>query len=115
MQRPRFVSLGSALAFLVLLGNSAQGETDPLKGLDDYINKALKDWQVRGLALAIVKDDTIVVATGYGVRKLGETRPVDEHTLFAIGSATKALNAAPLAMLVAEGKIMRDAPDSRSL
>ena len=62
MQRPRFVSLGSALALLVLLGNSAQGETDPLKGLDDYINKALKDWQVPGLALAIVKDDKIVVA-----------------------------------------------------
>jgi CubicO group peptidase (beta-lactamase class C family) len=110
MQRPRFVSLGSALALLVLLGNSAQAETDPLKGLDDYINKALKDWQVPGLALAIVKDDKIMVAKGYGVRKLGETRPVDEHTLFAIGSATKAFTAAALGMLVDEGKIKWDDP-----
>jgi CubicO group peptidase (beta-lactamase class C family) len=41
------------------------------------------------MAIAIVKDDKVVLARGYGVRKLGEAAPVDEHTLFAIGSCTK--------------------------
>jgi CubicO group peptidase (beta-lactamase class C family) len=41
---------------------------------------------VPGLAIAVVKDDAVVLVRGYGVRKLGDAAPVDEHTLFAIGS-----------------------------
>jgi len=47
--------------------------------------------------VAIVKDGTIVVAKGYGVRKLGDPTPVDEHTMFGIGSNTKAFTTAALA------------------
>jgi CubicO group peptidase (beta-lactamase class C family) len=86
------------------------GPTDPLRGLDDYINKARADWEVPGLAIAIVKDDKIVFAKGYGVRKLGESTPVDEKTIFAIGSSSKAFTAASLAMLVDEGKVKWDEP-----
>jgi len=61
------------------------------------------------LAVAIVKDGKVVLAKGYGVRKLGETTPVDEKTLFGIGSNTKASPRA-LATLVDEGKISWDDP-----
>jgi len=47
----------------------------------------------------------VVLAKGYGVRKLGEPAKVDEHTLFGIGSNTKAFTTAALAMLVDEGRI----------
>jgi CubicO group peptidase (beta-lactamase class C family) len=87
----------------------------PLNDLDDTINGALKDWEVPGLAIAVVKDDAVVLARGYGVRKLGDTAPVDEHTLFAIGSASKAFTAAALAILVDDGKVKWDDPVSKYL
>lgn len=80
----------------------------PLAGLDDYISNAMTTFQVPGVAVAIVKDRKVVLAKGYGVRKLGEPAKVDEHTLFGIGSNTKAFTTAALAKMVDEGKIRWD-------
>jgi CubicO group peptidase (beta-lactamase class C family) len=78
------------IVLLVLaLGGPAYAQEAPSKDFDDYVNKALKDWDVPGLAIAIVKNDQIVFARGYGVRKFGDTTPVDDKTMFAIGSASK--------------------------
>lgn len=82
----------------------------PLAGLDAYVAQAVRDWKVPGLAIAVVKDGAIVFAKGYGVRKLGAPEPVDDRTLFAIGSTTKAMTAAALGMLVDEGKLSWDDP-----
>jgi CubicO group peptidase (beta-lactamase class C family) len=97
--------------FLIIIASCTAtlfAQKEPVKGLDAYIAKALKDWNAPGLALAIVKDDKVVYAKGYGVQKLGESTPVDEHTIFAIGSATKAMTAACLGMLVDEKKLNWD-------
>ena len=68
--------------FLVLITLlPAYAQEAPLTGFDDYVNKALREWEVPGLAIAIVKDDRIVLAKGYGVRKLGDPAPVNERTL----------------------------------
>jgi CubicO group peptidase (beta-lactamase class C family) len=83
--------------------------------LDAYAARVLKEFEVPGLAVAIVKDGKIVLARGYGVRKLGEPAPVDENTLFGIASNTKAFTAAALAMLVDEGKISWDDPVTKHL
>jgi CubicO group peptidase (beta-lactamase class C family) len=82
----------------------------PPEDLDGYVVRALRDWEVPGLALAVVKDDAVVLARGYGVRKLGERPAVDENTVFAIASCSKAFTAAALAMLVDEGKLNWDDP-----
>jgi len=70
----------------------------------------MKTFDVPGMAVAIVKDGKIVVAKGYGVRKLGDPTPVDEFTVFGIGSNTKAFTTAALATLVDEGKLSWDDP-----
>lgn len=72
---------------------------------DEFVNKAMSDWRVPGLALSIVKDDAVVLAKGYGVKKIGEDTPVDEHTVFGIGSVTKPFTATALAALVSDGKL----------
>jgi CubicO group peptidase (beta-lactamase class C family) len=82
----------------------------PPADLDAYVARVLKTFEVPGLSLAIVKDGKVVLAKGYGVRKLGEPTPVDENTLLAIGSNTKAFTSAALATLVDEGKISWDDP-----
>ncbi|NIR43736.1 MAG: serine hydrolase [Gemmatimonadetes bacterium] len=102
MRGVRFV-----LLLLVLpAGVAAQTTTDdPLAGLDAYVRQAVHDWEVPGLAVAVVKDDSVVFARGYGLRALGGTDPVDVHTLFANASTTKAFTAMAIAMLVDEGKL----------
>src|SRR5262249_11218990 len=76
----------SLLLILTMLGQAlaVRAQETPGKEFDDYVNKALKDWEVPGLAIAVVKNDKLVFAKGYGVRKLGDPAPVDENTIFAI-------------------------------
>jgi len=81
---------------------------DPLNGLDAYVLKAMKDWELPGLALAVVKDGRVVLAKGYGVREVGKNDPVDGDTLFAIGSNTKAFTSTALALLVQDKKLSWD-------
>ena len=88
---------------------------DPLADLDAYIEQARRAWEIPGLAIAIVRDDSVIFARGYGVREHGRDAPVDEHTLFAIASTTKAFTAAALGMLVDEGVLDWDDPVRRHL
>jgi len=78
--------------------------------LDAYVASSMKTFDVPGMAVAIVKDGKILVAKGYGVRKLGDPTPVDEFTMFGIGSNTKAFTTAALATLVDESKLSWDDP-----
>lgn len=104
------------LVFLAVLGNAvALAQPAQLQGFDEYVQQALKDWQVPGVAIAVVKDDKIVFAKGYGVREVGKPDPVNERTMFAIGSSSKAFTAAAMAMLVDEGKVKWDDPAVKHL
>jgi CubicO group peptidase (beta-lactamase class C family) len=109
------------VAVLVLFGWSAIAAQSPALpaappgDIDGWVARAMQTFEVPGLALAIVKDDAVVLAKGYGVRKLGESTPVDAHTRFGIASNTKAFTATALGMLVEEKKIEWDAPVLRYL
>ncbi len=81
---------------------------EPIQGLDAYIDQSLTDWNIPGLAIAVVKNDEIALAKGYGTRETGKDQPVDAHTLFGIGSTTKAFTAALVAMAVDEGQLTWD-------
>jgi len=102
MRRP-----ACSLFIVLLLQLPVLAEADLTK-LDAYIVKARDDWQVPGVAVAIVKADRVVFAKGYGVCELGKPDKVDENTLFAIASNTKAFTAAALAVLVDEQKLSWD-------
>jgi hypothetical protein len=81
---------------------------NPLDGLAQYVEQMRQDWKVPGLALAIVKDDSVIFAHGFGVRELGKPDSVDQHTLFAIASCSKAFTATLVGMLTSEGKLAWD-------
>jgi CubicO group peptidase (beta-lactamase class C family) len=101
-----------AVICLATLGLAARAssQTAPPPGLDAYIREVMETFEVPGLALAIVKDDEVVLAEGYGVRRLGEPTPVDAHTLFGIASNTKAFTATAIGILVEDGKLAWDQP-----
>lgn len=97
------------MALLVLPQTQAQQNTAAtLQKLDAYYQKALKDWDVPGMAIAIVKDDSVIFAKGYGVLDNKKGGQVDANTLFGIASNSKAYTAAALATLVDQGKLNWD-------
>lgn len=96
---------------LLLLAYSIQAQTLPAfvkDSLDGYVNNALKEWKIPGVAVCIVKDGKVVLMKGYGVREIGGVDKVDEHTLFMIGSNSKAFTATILALLESEKKLSLD-------
>jgi len=92
-----------------------RAQTGPPPGLDRYVDSIRSAFDVPGIALAIVHNDSVVLARGYGVRTLGKPARVDGNTLFGIASNTKAFTATAIGMLVEEGKLEWDAPVTRYL
>jgi CubicO group peptidase (beta-lactamase class C family) len=98
----RMSLLFAALALALASHVSAQGIP---AGVDRTLEEIRSEWNVVGLAVSVVKDGRTIFARGFGVRELGGSEPVDEHTLFAIGSNTKAITAAAAGILVDEKKL----------
>ena len=104
-----------ALAFLVASPPSlaqvpaANATTESMASivadLEAFAQAEMTKQKVPGLAFAIVKDDRLVHAKGYGVKKLGGTEHVGAHTVFEAGSTTKAFTSALVGALVDEGKL----------
>lgn len=106
---PKRVLLRHASFLLLLLAHRLPAQpafvTD---SLDRYVTRGMADWQIPGLAVAVVKDGKVVCSKGYGVREAGKPDRVDENTLFMIGSNTKAFTATALALLEDEKKLSLD-------
>ncbi|HEU5208310.1 MAG TPA: serine hydrolase [Longimicrobiales bacterium] len=104
--------LAVAVLLLAASGSAHAQDRGPgpaeLEAFDQYVARAVRDWNVPGLAIALVHGDSMIFARGYGVREVGRDARVDEHTRFAIGSTTKAMTTAALAMLIDEGKLEWD-------
>lgn len=89
----------------LLLFAAAPALAAPPAGFAERVEKLRVEAGVPGLAVAIVEQGKPTMSQGFGVRKLGESARVDEHTIFQTGSTGKALTAAALALLVDQGKI----------
>ena len=88
--------------FLKCLPVSSQEKSLPIfitDSLDTYIERGMKDWKIPGLSVAIVKGDSVVYLKGFGVSNIESNEPVNENTLFMIGSNTKAFTATALSIL----------------
>lgn len=101
---------GAALLFTfhVSLFTAVPAQAPDLKALDAYIEQARKDWNIPGLSVGIVRNDSVVFLKGYGVRELGKADPVTPNTLFAIGSNSKSFTATAVGMLADDGKLKFD-------
>jgi len=110
------LALALVAALLVPASLTAQAPAkNPIPALERYIEEARRQWEVPGLAIAIVKDDSVVLMRGFGLRELGKPDPVDAQTLFAIASCSKAFTATLVGMLVKEGKLSWDDPATEHL
>lgn len=94
---------------MLLVARVASAQTrEPFPGLENYISNAVQAWKIPGLAVAIVRNDSVLYAKGFGVLSAGSKTPVNERTLFEIGSSSKAFTATLVAMMVSDGKMRWD-------
>lgn len=94
---------------------AARDRAAELRDFDAFVARGMKDWNIPGLSVAVVKNDSVIFAKGYGVRTLGAPGAVDDQTLFGIMSTSKAFTAMSLAMLVDAHKVAWNDPISKWL
>lgn len=99
----------AAVTVLIFLTISVAGAVDSER-LSAFVEEGIDLWHVPGMSVAVVTKDEVLYQRGFGSTGIDEGRPVDEHTLFAIASTTKAMVAAGLLMLADEGKLSLDDP-----
>ena len=105
-----FVSLLTAVLLVCGYSRTAAAANDPTADLDAFITRALKEYQVPGAAVVVIKDGKAILLKGYGVRDATRPGAVDENTIFQLASVTKTLTAATAATVVDEGKLDWDKP-----
>lgn len=113
---PKFLSYLLVFIFLITAPFIALSQQElKLKKLDKSLQKILDDWKAPGMAVAIVKNDSIIFSKGYGVRDVTKGDKVDENTIFAIASNSKSFTSAAVATLVDENKLSWDDPVTKYL
>ncbi|CAN5327042.1 serine hydrolase [soil metagenome] len=81
------------------------------QAVDAFVQRAMAAFPDQpAVSIAVVRQGRTVLTRGYGVRRMGRSERVDEHTLFAIASNTKNVTAAGLAMMVDAGRVKWDEP-----
>jgi CubicO group peptidase (beta-lactamase class C family) len=76
--------------------------------LEKLAQRAIQNNVVPGLAIAVVFQDKVVYAQGFGVREVGKNEPVNPDTVFQVASVSKPIGATVVAALVADEKISWD-------
>lgn len=99
----------SWIFILLTIGQlNAQSWSSNVDSLDVYFAKSREQWKVPGLAVGIIKNDSLIFAKGYGYSNIAKKQAITPQTIFPIASNTKAFTAASIAILVDEGKLSWD-------
>lgn len=100
--------------FVVLLlslpGKTVYAQQGLSEKIDRIITKAMTQEGFPGMAVAVVQDNKVLFQKAYGVKSLQSKEPVNEQTIFSIGSVSKAFTAVGIMLLVQKGKIALDDP-----
>src|SRR5205807_369122 len=82
------------------------------RDLSDFVEATARDLDVPGVAVGVWANGRETYAC-HGVTSLEGPLPVDEDTLFVVGSVTKPFTATALMRLVSQGKVELEAPVRR--
>jgi CubicO group peptidase (beta-lactamase class C family) len=103
MHRLGLLHCSFALAVLAAAPPAAAQRT-----VDEYIKKAMKESEIPGLSLAVLKNGKIIKAAGYGVSDLETGVPATTQTVYKAASISKQFIAAAVMLLAQDGKLSLD-------
>lgn len=94
--------------FFAFLANLINGQEIPENSVDKLVERALKTFNVPGIAVGIVHDGKTVLAKGYGVTDINTGGKVNAATNFGIASNSKAFTTTAISLLIDQGKLQWD-------
>ncbi|MDT0605926.1 serine hydrolase domain-containing protein [Croceitalea rosinachiae] len=100
---------------LLVLSCQTQKESTPSpspihRALDSLASVQKESYKLPGLAVGIIKDDSIIYAKGFGVRSLNSQDAITTKSVFHMASVSKPFAATAIMQLVEKGKIDLDKP-----
>lgn len=110
MIKRRISSLLTALLILPLSVNASSNDK-PFSNVEQELEQLRKKYDAPGMAVAVVKDNKIVYTQGFGYRDLAKKLPVNDDTVFSIGSIAKSFTGAMTGVLAEQNKLsLQDSP-----
>lgn len=107
--QPTFaLAFGLALAVVSVPAADAGNRQVRSAEVDAAVRRQMNEQHIPGLELAVVRNGTVVKATGYGLANIEIGTPVSPETVFEAGSITKQFTATAIMLLAAEGKLRLD-------
>jgi len=85
--------------------SNALSSSEATKRADYRINRFLEYWHINGASVALVKDEKLVFAKGYGYADMEKKVKVEPDHLFRIASVSKLITATAIMKLQEEGKL----------
>ena len=79
--------------------------TPELTGMDRQIERFIGKWNIKGLSLAVTRNDSLLYAKGYGMADVEEGRPMTPQNIMRLASASKLVTAIAIMRLTEEGKL----------
>lgn len=114
-----FMKLISLYIVLCSFAYSSYGQNKTnniqLDGFEDFVKQTLLEWEVKGVAIAIVGKDTLLYAEGFGFRGNEKNLPIRPQTTFPVASIAKPLIALSIALLESDGLIEINKPINKYL
>ena len=103
------------VTILMVLSCQKPKETESLlsplhSALDSLASVQKESYKLPGLAVGIIRDDTIIYAKGFGVRSLSSQDAITTKSIFHMASVSKPFTATAIMQLVEKGKIDLDSP-----
>lgn len=86
----------------------ATGPLPAIEQVDQAVQSALQQYRLPGATIAVLQDDKIIYAKGYGYANLSARTPVKPEDRFQIGSISKQFVATAILLLMEEGKLALD-------
>src|SRR5262245_56772089 len=119
--RRQTLSFCAALLSLGLLAAGCDADKPPSQPSEDtyaevktelrqLIDSGMAQHQIRGLSIALVDDQEVVWAQGFGFADQEAQRPATEETVYEIGSISKVFTATALMQQVERGRVELDRP-----
>lgn len=81
----------------------------PLDGMDREIERFISKWSIKGLSLAVTRNDSLLYAKGYGYADVEADKKMSPANILRLASASKLVTAIAIMRLEEQGKLSKNA------
>lgn len=100
--RPKIISLNDSLT-------NEMSSIPGLEGMDNTIEKFLKRWEIKGASIAVMRNDSLLYAKGYGYADEEKGEMMEPGNILRMASVSKLITATGIMLLQEQGKLsLRD-------